>query len=114
MEENKLLSDEKNLTEQVIEIQKRLKENKTSLEEIQQLSKVGQGFFQETLALLQGSSEGHIFQGFYDELVSLDKKLKGDIEREYDELQSEYRFVSSRVDEMASQKRRLEEEKNGR
>lgn len=110
MESSKLLSDDKKLNDQAARIEEKIKENQSSQEELRQLSREGQGFLQETLGFLRGSSDSHIFQGLYDEQVLLDKRVRLDFEREQDELQRDYRFVTAQAEEIASKRQKLEKE----
>lgn len=115
MERNDLIATEKRVTEQLNQVQKDLKASQEEQEVLAQLSKEGQLFFQDTLGLLRGSSDYFVFQGFYDEQVSLDKKVKDDIEREQDELEQDYRRLSAQAEELAAARRQLDkEETNGR
>ncbi|WP_156021485.1 DUF3958 family protein [Streptococcus ruminantium] len=114
MDRNDLIAKEKRVTEQLAQVQKDLKTIQERQETLTQLSKDGQRFFQDTLGLLGGSSDYPIFQGLYDEQVSLDKKVKIDIEREQDELQQDYSRLSAQFEELAAARRQLDkEETNG-
>lgn len=115
MDRNELVATEKRVTERLKQVQKDLKRSQEIQEELTQFSKEGQKFFQEILGFLHGSSAHHIFQDLYDEQVSLDKKVKSDFEREYDDLQQEHRRLMSQSDALSLELRKLEkEEMHGR
>lgn len=115
MDRNELIEAEQQVTEQLTKTERVLKEHQESQEEFAQLSKEGQRFFQDILDLLHGSSERHIFQGLYDEQISLDKKVKSDFEREYNDLQHDHRHLIAQSERLATERRKLDkEEMNGR
>lgn len=115
MDRNDLIATEKRLAERLTQVQEYLKAIQERQETLFQLSKEGQRFFQDTLNLLRGSSDYSIFQGLYDEQVSIDKKVKSGFEREFENLQQEHRRLSAQSEELAKERRKLEqEETNGR
>lgn len=110
MNQNELIKADKQVEASLNQIRKQLKENQEHHEAFARLSREGQGFFQETLDLLRGSSDSYVFQGFYDEQVSLDKTVRASFEREYDALQQEQGRLTVQLEELSKERQKLEKE----
>ncbi|MBF0818799.1 DUF3958 family protein [Streptococcus acidominimus] len=110
MNRSELREASKRVNERLAHQQELIKARQMSMEELGQLSKESDHFLRELVALLHGSSDRSLFQGLVDEQLAQNKKIKTDLEREYEELLYENRRLTNQAEELAVEQRRLEEE----
>lgn len=104
MNQNDVSVIEKRLEQEFLKNQQLLKENRHRLEEYVAVSKEGRRFLEETMEMLQRSSDVHVFKGMLEEQLHLDKKAISNLEREQDELLQEQRRLSIKREEINSTK----------
>lgn len=110
MEQNELVTAEKQVSDRLSQTERSLKETRQAMTDFSQLSKRSIQFLEETLAAFGGSSERSVFQRIFDDQVFLGNKIQKDLEQKHDDLEQEYRRLTIRQEELAKERQQLERE----